>query len=335
MRKETAKRHTVAAVVGHGYSHFEFAVAAEVFGFDRSDLGVPWYRFVVCSADAPPIRSELGLTMGGVQGLDALRRADTIIVPVTGRADEPSVELLDALRHAHARGARLLSFCTGAFVLAATGLLDGKRATTHWMHTREFAMRFPLVKVDPDVLYIDEGDVLTSAGTAGAIDLSLYVVRRDFGAEVANAVARRMVVPPHRDGGQAQYIQAPLPRDEDDLLGETLAWLEANLQDDVTVGELAQRAAMSVRTFARRFHGATGTTPHQWVLRQRILRAQRLLETTDLPVEAVAEGAGFGTAANLRLHFQRHVHTTPLGYRKTFRQRAEVAAPGDAAWSTS
>ena len=319
MRKKTAK--TVAAVVANGQSPFEFAVACEVFGIDRSaDFGVPWYRFLVCGADPSPIRAQAGFEIVAPYGLDALRRADTIIVPVAG-LEEPSAELIAALRRAHARGARLVSVCTGAFTLAATGLLDGRRATTHWYHTEEFARRFPDVKLDPGVLYVDEGDVLTSAGTAAGIDLCLHIVRLDYGAEVANMLARRMVVPPHRDGGQAQFVLAPVPAESgDDDLRATLEWASANLDRELSVDELARRAAMTSRTFARRFKQATGTTPLQWVLHQRVVAAQEALEATDLPIEMIALRCGFGSAAGLRQHFGRVVGTNPVAYRTTFRR---------------
>ena len=319
------RRHAVAALVADGTAPFELGVACEVFGIDRSaDLGVPWYRFMVVAVDEPPITTKAGFTIDTPHRLADLRRADTIVVPVwKPEHRDPDDELLDALRAAHARGARLLSVCSGAFVLAAAGLLDGRRATTHWMYTDELAARYPRVRVDPDVLYVDDGDVMTSAGTAAGIDLCLHVVRKDFGAAVANAVARRMVVPPHRDGGQAQYIADPVPGcTGTDLFTETMSWMVEHLDEQVTVEELAERSAMSPRTFARRFRASTGTTPLQWVLRQRVLLAQRLLETTDEPVERIAAQCGFGTAAGMRQHFARFVHTTPQAYRRTFRRQA-------------
>lgn len=325
VQKEAAKkirRHTVAVVVFDGVSPFEFAVACEVFGIDRSaDVGSPWYRFVVCGA-APvgtPITAKTGFTIGTRYGLEALRRADSILVPA-GDA-ERNEALLDALRRAHDRGARIMSVCTGAFVLAAAGLLDGRRATTHWMHTAELTRRYPSIKVDPDVLYVDDGDILTSAGTAAGIDLCLHVVTLDYGAEAANVVARRMVVPPHRDGGQAQFVRRPVAdAAAQDPFTETLAWALAHLDADLSVCELATRSAMSPRTFSRRFVDTHGTTPHQWLLRQRVLLAQRLLETTDLSIDLVAARCGIGTPTNLRQHFQRIVRTTPQGYRRTFQQ---------------
>lgn len=333
------RRHRVAVLVLPGVSTFELAVPCEVFGIDRSHLGVPWYRFSLVSLSPSPVRTSLGFTIGTEDDVKLLRRADTIVVPACEgwrqsqrRSDD---QVAPELQRAHARGARIMALCTGAFVLAEAGLLDGRPATTHWMCAAELADQYPTVEVDPEVLYVDDGDILTSAGTAAGIDLCLHVVRQDFGAEVANAVARDMVVPPHRDGGQAQYIERPLPPvDGDGLLPALLPWLEANLDQDLTVAAMAERCAMSPRTFARRFREATGTTPHRWILEQRLLHAQRLLEGSEHPVERVAALSGFGTAANLRQHFRRATGTTPVDYRRTFsttqRATAETspAAPG-------
>jgi AraC family transcriptional regulator, transcriptional activator FtrA len=323
-------QHTVAAVVTHGVSPFELSVAYEVFGLDRTELVDPWYRLIVCSLVEPPVRTKgaAGVTLDTPHRLADLERADTIVVPMWSPDDVPGGELVDALRAAHARGARLLSFCSGAFLLAHAGLLDGRRATTHWMFAEALASRFPEIDVEPDVLYVVDGQVMTSAGTAAAIDLCLHVVRTDHGAEVANALARRMVVPPHRDGGQAQYIQSPVPpvTAEADPFQDTLDWAVEHLDQPLTVDVLARRAATSPRTFARRFVATTGTTPLQWLLRQRVLHAQRLLETTDQPVERIADACGFGTAAGLRVHFQRQVGTTPTGYRRTFRCQGDPLA---------
>jgi transcriptional regulator GlxA family with amidase domain len=319
------RRHTVATVICHGVAPFEMAVPCEVFGIDRSELGVPWYRHMICAAEAPPIRTSQGFTMDTPYGLDEVVKADTVVVPAWGAAqldDDPPPALLDALRAARRRGARILSVCSGAFVLAAAGLLDGRRATTHWMHAEALAARYPRIDVDPDVLYVDEGSVMTSAGTAAGIDLCLHVVRLDFGAEIANAVARRMVVPPHREGGQAQFVEAPMTSGEpgSDRFAATLEYMLEHLEEPLSVEAMADRAAMSPRTFARRFRATTGTTPGQWLVRQRVLLAQRLLETTDDPVELIALHCGFGTAAGLRLHFRRVLDTSPLVYRRTFRR---------------
>jgi transcriptional regulator GlxA family with amidase domain len=319
------RRHTVATVICHGVAPFEMAVPCEVFGIDRSELGVPWYRHMICAAEDPPIRSSQGFTIDTPYGLDDVVRADTVVVPAWGAAQldhEPPAALLDALRAAHRRGARILSVCTGAFVLAAAGLLDGRRATTHWMYAEALAARYPEIDVDPDVLYVDDGDVMTSAGTAAGIDLCLHVVRLDLGAGIANAVARRMVVPPHREGGQAQFVEAPMTSGEpgSDRFASTLEYMLEHLDEPLSVEAMADRAAMSPRTFARRFRATTGTTPGHWLVRQRVLLAQRLLETTDDPVELIALRCGFGTAAGLRLHFRRVLDTSPLVYRRTFRR---------------
>ena len=314
-------RHSVVALVFNRVAPFELGVACEVFGLDRHYLHDPWYRFTVASPDPGPLPTKAGLSVMPDRGIDALDEADTIVIPGWEDLDrQPPTEVLDALRRAHDRGARLLSFCSGAFVLASAGLLDGRRCTTHWMYAEQLAEQFPRTEVDPNVLYVVDGNVMTSAGTAAGIDLSLHVVRCDLGADVANALARRMVVPPHRDGGQAQYIDVPVPESsESDVLAATLDWMLANLDQTLSVEELARRSAMSPRTFARRFRAATGTTPHQWLLRQRILFAQRLLETTDEPVERVASQVGFGSAAALRQHFRRHVSNAPVAYRRAFR----------------
>jgi AraC family transcriptional activator FtrA len=330
--RREARGHLVAALVGSPVAPFELGVAHEVFGIDRSEYADPWYRFRVIGAfgQTIPVSGGGGWSITTPYTLDDLAEADTILLPVWPDWDKPAPpELLDMLRDAHARGARLVSVCTGAFLLAQTGLLDGRRATTHWMYTDALAERHPAVEVDRDVLFVDAGDGLyTSAGTGAGIDLCLHIVRLDHGAEVANKVARRMVVPPQRDGGQAQFVDAPVPDDvADDPIAATIDWAIAHIDEPMTVDQLARRAMLSPRSFARRFRAATGTTPMQWLLRQRVFHAQRLLETTDLPVERVAERCGFGTATALRVHFRRLVGTTPMSYRRTFgtgERRAQV-----------
>jgi transcriptional regulator GlxA family with amidase domain len=313
--------HRVVTLVGPKVAMFELSVACEVFGLDRSELVDPWYRHRVAAAVPGPHTSPEGLLLETPYGLDELERADTVVIPARIFAGDPPADVLDALRAAHARGARMLSMCTGAFVLAAAGLLDGRRATTHWMWADELARSFPRVRIDPKVLYVDGGDgIMTSAGTAAGVDLLLHVVRMDHGAEVANAVARRMVVPPHRDGGQAQFVDLPVPdADSDEPLSDVLGWMLEHVDQDLTVEHLARQARTSPRTFARKFRAVTGTTPHQWLLRQRVLMAQQLLETTDEPVERVAQLSGFGSAAALRQHFTREVSASPVAYRRTFR----------------
>ncbi|MFF1445302.1 helix-turn-helix domain-containing protein [Streptomyces sp. NPDC058295] len=318
----------VAAVLVDGVHPFELGVVCEVFGLDRSDEGLPVYDFAVVSAEGPVLGTHVGgLTVSTPYGLDRLEEADLIAVPAADanidRVYPP--ELLDALRRAVDRGARVLSVCSGVFVLGAAGLLDGRRCAAHWRHADVLARRYPRTAVEPDVLYVDEDPVITSAGTAAGIDACLHLVRKEQGPEVANRIARRMVVPPHRDGGQAQYIERPLPRSRCDTVGEVLAWMEQHLDEEVTVEQLAERAHMSPRTFARRFQQETGTTPYRWLLRQRVLLAQHLLEATDETVDAIAWRAGFGTAGALRHQFVQALGTSPNAYRRTFRGPQAVA----------
>ena len=316
------KRHHIVTVVAHGMSALEPAVAHDFFGEDRSHLGVPWYRYSVVGGGRVPTGRTVTALVVPEPDLGLLRRADTVVIPGWSSQDQhPDPDLLEALRHAHARGARMVSFCTGAFLLAAAGLLDGRPATTHWEVSGLLADRYPKVHVDPSVLYVDDGDVLTSAGAAGAIDLALHVIRSDFGADVANKVARDMVVPAHRDGGQAQFIETPVlaPDTPTDHLTATMVWAAERLGDELSVADLAAHSALSPRQFTRQFRARTGTSPHQWLLTQRTALAQRLLETTDLSIERVADDAGFGTAAAMRLHFQRALKTSPAAYRRCFR----------------
>ncbi|HWU06561.1 MAG TPA: helix-turn-helix domain-containing protein [Streptomyces sp.] len=317
----------VAALLIDEVHPFELGVLCEVFGLDRSDEGLPVHDFAVVSAGGTTVRTHAGFSLSTPHGLGRLEEADLIAVPAGSHFVERTYpeEALDALRRAVERGARVLSVCSGAFVLGAAGLLDGRRCTTHWRHSDELARRFPTARVEPDVLYVDEGPVITSAGTAAGIDAALHVVRQAHGPAVANAIARRMVVPPHRDGGQAQYIERPLPRTRCDTVGDTLAWMERNLGQEMTVEQLAERTHMSPRTFARRFQQETGTTPYRWLLRQRVLLAQHLLETSDATMDTVAGQAGFGNAAALRHQFVRSLGTTPNAYRRAFRGPADMA----------
>ncbi|MEV0782593.1 helix-turn-helix domain-containing protein [Streptomyces sp. NPDC050423] len=302
-----------------GMLHFELALACEVFGADMTGVADAWYRLSVCGPSAVRVGR---FRLEPDHGLDHLRHADTVIVP--GWADigqDPPAELIDAVRAAHGAGARVASLCTGAFVLAAAGLLDGKRATTHWAHTRELSERHPRVTVDPDVLYVDNGSVLTSAGKAAAMDLCLHLVRLDHGASIAKTLARRLVVPPHRDGGQAQFVTTPVPAPGNHPLAELLPWAIQRLDHPLTVEDLARQARMSSRNPGRRFRAVTGTTPLQWLLAQRIHHAQELLENTDDTIDAIATAAGMGTATTLRRHFGRTVGVPPDTYRRTFRSR--------------
>lgn len=318
-------RHRVVVVAYDRLALFELAIPVEVFGLPRPELGIPWYELAVCSLERGALRATGAIEIRPRGGLGALERADTIIVP--GWRDPlelPPARLLAALRRAHARGARLVSICSGVFVLAAAGLLDGRRATTHWRYTEILRDRYPSIHVEPDVLHVDDGRVFTSAGSAAGIDLCLHLVRLDHGAEIANQVARRLVVPPHRDGGQAQYIDRPVPREGGRGLARALEWALAHLDQAVSVDALAGAAALSPRTFLRRFQSELGTTPHAWLNRQRVLAAQRLLESTRASVEEVAAGVGFGTAQTLRLHFRRILRTSPTAYRRQFSTRPAV-----------
>lgn len=319
MRKDAAITHRIATIVLDDAKPLEMAIPCEVFDTDRSDLAAPWYEFRLCTATSKPVRTASGFFIDTPYGLETLEWADTVIVIPTSLRSYPE-DLLAALRRANERKARIVSICTGAFVLAAAGLLDGRRVTTHWMEADELAASYPLVAVDSDVLYIDDGDIATSAGTASGIDLCLHIVRKDHGADVANAIARRMVVPPHREGGQAQFIEYPMVSadQDDDLLDRTLAWARERLGEPLTVEQLAHHAAMSPRTFNRRFNNATGTTPHQWLTSERVRFAQRLLESTDRSIEWIATDAGFGTATNMRQHFRRFLDISPGRYRDVF-----------------
>ncbi|MFJ6572232.1 helix-turn-helix domain-containing protein [Streptomyces sp. NPDC091292] len=318
--------NTVALAVTDGMLHFELSLAYEVFGSAPDGVAGPWYDVVVCGPGA--VRAgRFGLEPD--HGLDQLPRADTVIVPGWADIDEePPTELVDAVRAAHEAGVRVASLCTGAFVLAAAGLLDGLRATTHWAHTEALAARYPRVTVDPDVLYVDNGSVLTSAGKAAAMDLCLHLVRLDHGSSVANVAARRLVVPPHREGGQAQFVTTPVPAPDSHPLAGLLSWVLQRLDQPLTVEDLARQARMSSRHLGRHFRAATGTTPLQWLLAQRIRHAQELLETTDDGVDTIATATGMGTATTLRRHFNRTVGVPPDTYRRTFRSRTRTHHDG-------
>ncbi|MGH4013107.1 MAG: helix-turn-helix domain-containing protein [Pseudonocardiaceae bacterium] len=311
----------VAAIACHGVGTFGLGVFSEIFGYDRTADGLPGFDYAVVAGEPGPLRTDTGLRILPEHGLERLATADLVVVTSWDHDDEPSAELQDALRAAVDRGARLLAHCTGAFAVAATGLLDGRRATTHWRHAEDFARRYPQVDLDPGVLYVDAGPVVTSAGTAAGIDASLYLLRQVFGGEVANSVARRMVVPPYRDGGQAQFIEQPVPPARNPL-GEVMSWAQRNAAEPLTVEVLASRAHMSPRSFARHFRAHTGTTPYAWLLAQRVRLAERMLESGELPVDEVARRSGFGSAAGLREHFIRERGVAPQVYRRTFRTAA-------------
>ena len=318
----------VAVVVLNEFHPFEFGVICEVFGIDRSEEGLPTYDFAVVGGEPGPLRSSNEFTMQTRFGLERLAEADLIALPAVSdyrvgwrQYPEP---LLAELRSAADRGTRLLSVCSGAFILGEAGLLDDRRCTTHWRYAGELARRFPAAKVDPDVLYVDDDPVITSAGTAAGIDACLYLVRKEQGSRVANGIARRMVVPPQRDGGQAQYVAQPVAPSCGGTLRDLLEWLQANLDAPLTVRQLAARAHMSERTFARKFVQDIGTTPQRWLTGQRILLAQQLLEETDETVDYIAERCGFGNATAMRHHFRIWRGTTPNAYRHLFQGAAPV-----------
>lgn len=310
--------HRVAILAYDGLCTFEFGIAVEMFALARPELD-GWYHSTVCSLEGRPLKAVGGITVNARTSFRYLLKADTIVIPGWKKPIEmPSSQLIDTLRNAHQRGARLISFCVGSFVLAATGLLDGRSATTHWRFADEMKRRFPAVNVRPDVLYVDEGRVLTAAGSAAGIDLCLHVIRKDFGAAVANNVARRAVVPPHREGGQVQFVHKPIEEALHPWLSHLLAWAQTKLDSRITIEEMARRSNTSKRTLSRRFRLATGLTPLGWLNGLRVRHAQVLLETTALSVEEVAVHCGFGSAPVFRHHFRKRVRLSPSAYRERF-----------------
>ncbi|MEV4055085.1 helix-turn-helix domain-containing protein [Amycolatopsis sp. NPDC049688] len=311
--------HRVVAIVTEQSNPFEMGVATELFGLRRPELGRPWYDFTLCSA-TPSVRMNLGMfTLSDVAGLAAADTADTLIVPARPDTDVPTdPAIIAAIRRAADRGARLVSFCTGALALAEAGVLDGRRATTHWQWAASLASRFPRVRWKPDVLFIDEGNVLTAAGSAASLDLGLHLIHRDHGAEVVNAVSRRLVFTGHRDGGQRQFIARPVPAVPETSLAPVLAWALERLDTPLTVADLAARAATSPATLHRKFRAELGTTPLAWLTTERVTLACRLIERGELRLDRVAESSGFGTAANLRLQLRRHTGLSPSAYRRRF-----------------
>ncbi|CAN7651787.1 transcriptional regulator FtrA [Pseudoduganella sp. LjRoot289] len=313
------KKHLVVALAYDRLCTFEFGFVVELFALERPELGVQWYDFQVCAIEAGPIRAAGGILVQAPHRPELLALADTIVIPGWRDADEPPPpELLDAIRAAHARGARLCSICSGVFVLAAAGVLDGLRATTHWRYTERLARHFPRVLVQPDDLYVDAGQIITSAGSAAGIDMLLHLVRRDYGARVGNLVAQRLLVAPHREGGQAQFLPRPMAYDEQGRLSRLMDWLRANPGLQHTVKSMAAHAAMSTRTLQRQFQDATRMGPVEWLTRERVAIAKDLLESADIPLSQVAERAGFGSEESLRRHFRRLASTSPGAYRRRF-----------------
>jgi AraC family transcriptional regulator, transcriptional activator FtrA len=321
--------HKVSVVLVEPVAMFEFGVAVEVFGLDRSDDGIPNFDFRVCAGE-PGVPMETknlsSFTVAASHGLDVVPDSDLVVLAPTMPRPEYPTEILDALRAAYDNGATLLTLCSGSFILGAAGLLDGRRCTTHWMYADAMAERFPAATVDPRVLYVDDGQIITSAGTAAGIDACLHLVRRELGTAIATKIARRMVVPPQRDGGQQQFVDIPIPECRSDSLGGLLSWVLQHLDTEHSASSLAARAMMSERTFARRFVAETGATPHKWLTQQRVLAARSLLEESDLSVEQIASRVGFNSAVVLREHFRRTIGVSPSDYRRRFGTVGELSA---------
>ncbi|MFD5226078.1 GlxA family transcriptional regulator [Microbacterium sp. NPDC058342] len=316
---------TVACVIDHGFAPFEFGVACEAFGLDRSEDGIPKFDFRVVAPDPGPVPSKIGFSVEVEHDLSFAREADLVIFcPIRSEAwDRVDPRLIDLARQAVARDAWVMSVCSGSFILAAAGVLDGRRATTHWMYAHQLAQMYPRVQVDPDVLFVQDGRIISSAGTAAGIDACLHLLRIELGAELTGRIARRMVVPPQRDGGQAQYVDRPLPVASSASLASVADWAVRNIRDELSIDQLAGHAHMSTRTFARRFKAEFGATPASWLTRQRVIHAQRMLERTDLGLDRIAEECGFGSAGVLRQNFARVLGTTPTAYRARFSCRDE------------
>ncbi|OZI54181.1 transcriptional regulator FtrA [Bordetella genomosp. 5] len=327
------RNHLVVALAYDRLCTFEFGCVTELFALERPELGVDWYRFDVCASEPGPLRAAGGITVAAPYSLKLLDRADTIIVPGWRDADElPPEPLLKKLRKAHQRGARLCSICSGVFVLAAAGVLDGKTVTTHWRYAAKLQQRYPQLVVEPDALYVDQGQIITSAGSAAGLDMLLHLVRRDHGGAVANRVAQRLVVAPHREGGQAQFVPRPMLQDEAGRLTKLMDWMRRHSAKSHTLRSLADRAAMSTRTLQRQFHDATGMSPYEWLLRERVAAARDMLEArSTLPISRIAELAGFGSEESMRRHFRRIVLTSPAAYREKFGNSAVAQKRGSAA----
>jgi AraC family transcriptional activator FtrA len=315
--------HKVVALAYDRLCTFELGCVVEIFALPRPELDVPWYQFAICAGERRGLRATGGIELRVRHPLRYLDRADTIVIPGWRDPGEvPPAEVLAHLRRAFARGARICSICSGVFVLAAAGLLDGRRATTHWKYAAQLAARYPRVRVEPNALYVDEGQVLTSAGSAAGLDMLLHLVRRDFGAKIANQVAQRLVLAPHREGDQAQFVPRPLPADGRGRLARLMDFVRAHPGAEHTLASLAARAAMSTRTLQREFKASTGLAPHRWLVAERIERAKELLEGTRLTAGSIAARVGLGSAESLRHHFRRRVGTTPQQYRRRFSRRA-------------
>lgn len=327
--------HHVAILAYDRLCTFEFGCAVELFALERPELEVVWYSHAVCAVEPGPLRAAGGLALQAPHGLDALDGADTIVIPGWRDTEEaPPAPLIDALRRAHARGARLCSICSGAFVLAHAGLLDGRRATTHWRYFDALAAQFPAIAIEADALYVEDGNLITSAGSAAGLDMLLHLVRSDYGADIANKVAQRLVIPAHRDGSQAQLVARPLPRAGADPIAGIMDWMRENLRAGHTLASMAQQARMGVRTFQRRFKERTGASPLDWLVRERVMLAAQLLETRPgFGIEAIADLAGLGSPESLRRHFRGHGLPSPARYRRQHRESS--TAPNTAAAASS
>lgn len=319
MSRTARSRHLVVALVYDGLATFEFGCAVELFALDRTDLGIDWYDFAVASADGAVVRAAGGIEIKVTHGLALLERADTIVIPGWRNIDEaPPAALLRRIRAAHQRGARLCTICSGSFVLAAAGLLDGKSATTHWRHAQRLASRYPQVAVAAEALYVDEGQIMTSAGSAAGLDMLLHLVRNDYGARIANQVAQRLVIPPHREGGQAQYVPRPMPSDERNRLSKLLDWVRAHPAQEHTLASLARRASMSPRTLQRQFQATVGLAPYEWLVRERVALAKDILQSSRRSLPQVAQAVGFRSQETFRRHFRRIAGVNPTSYRRQF-----------------
>lgn len=317
--RSPARAHKVVALAYDGLCTFEFGCTVELFALNRPELGVKWYDFSVCSAERGTLRAAGGIQVRVPNSLALLDQADTIVIPGWRDADDlPSPALVKKIRAAYERGARVCTICSGVFVLAAAGILDGKTVTTHWRYLEKLKQRYPSVNIEPNALYVDEGQILTSAGSAAGLDMLIHLVRRDYGARVANMVAQRLVIPPHREGGQAQYLPRPIPNDERNRLSKLLDWARAHLAQDHTLESLARRASMSPRTLQRQFKDTVGLAPYDWLVRERVALAKDLLQASKHSLARVAEVVGFNSQETFRRHFRRIAGTSPASYRRQF-----------------
>jgi AraC family transcriptional activator FtrA len=318
-KKRQRSKHRVVALAYDGLCTFEFGCTVELFALNRPELGVPWYEFDVCAAERGLLRAAGGIEVRVPNSLSLLDTADTIVIPGWRDADAmPSPLLLKKIRSAYERGARFCTICSGVFVLAAAGILDGKTVTTHWRYAEKLNKRYPAITVEPNALYVDQGQILTSAGSAAGLDMLLHLVRRDYGAKVANLVAQRLVIPPHREGGQAQYLPRPIPGDERHRLSKLLDWLRAHLAKSHTLNALARRAAMSPRTLQRQFRETVGLAPYEWIVRERVALAKDYLQSSRQSLPRVAEAVGFKSQETFRRHFRRVAGLSPIAYRRQF-----------------